>query len=414
MSFFDTILLNLICIMFPMLIYIIFLANKNNIQSNSKEYNIIFDIVLVTTVYLIIKLTGNRFNNYSIILLNVPILFCYIKRKNFYAFLLSVVEIIYFSFTLDYNTIFLCVEYLVIFLFFKFLKEHNEKEYIDYFTLLKSLFFSFYMYYTNNSLSSIKVFCNILASLTVFYMCSYFCYIFLKKGEEIVDLNNTLKELEKEKTLRNSLFKLTHEIKNPIAVCKGYLDMLDLNNTEKTFKYIKTIKNEINRTLIIMDDFLDFTKIKIDKNIMDINYLLEDVVLSMQTFFEQNNIETNIAIKDEEIYIDGDYNRLKQVFVNIFKNAYEAKKNNLNLSITLKTKKNSNVFKIFIKDNGVGMSDEQLKNIGKMFYTTKPNGTGLGVSLCKEIIELHNGFIDYKSKEGKGTEICITLPVKKL
>ena len=84
-----------------------------------------------------------------------------------------------------------------------------------------------------------------------------------------MNINTAMKELEKEKVLRTSLFKLTHEIKNPLAVCKGYLDMLDLNNQEKVDKYIPIVKGEIERTLTLMDDYLDYTKVKINKEEVD-------------------------------------------------------------------------------------------------------------------------------------------------
>ena len=74
--------------------------------------------------------------------------------------------------------------------------------------------------------------------ILVIYVTSFIILYFLNKGEKIVDFNNSLYAIEKEKELRASLFKVTHEIKNPIAVCKGYLDMLDPNDQKKCIKYI--------------------------------------------------------------------------------------------------------------------------------------------------------------------------------
>ncbi|MDD6879008.1 MAG: HAMP domain-containing sensor histidine kinase [bacterium] len=416
MSLFDTILLNGICVLFPLLIYIVFLANINNIEKDNKRENVLYELLLVTSIYLIIKLTKDKFNSYSIILLNIPILFSYIKGKRIFGLFLSIIEIVYFSIILDYNVLFLIVEYLSFFLFYMLIKNKNNdvKDKIDFFILIKALYFSFYIYYTNINKSIFIIFNNIIISLVALYICSNAYYWILKKGEEIIDLNNTMKELEKEKTIRNALFKLTHEVKNPISVCKGYLDMIDLKNYDKSIKYIEIIKSEINRTLIIMDDFLDFTKIKVNKSIMDINYLLEDVTKSMNNLFIEKHVKTDFKIEDEEIYIYGDYNRLKQVFINIIKNSIEAKKSNSKLIISIKTKKIKDKFKIIIKDNGKGMCKEELNNIGKIFYTTKNNGTGLGVSLCKEIIEKHDGNIKYYSSIGIGTEVVIILPIEKL
>lgn len=228
-----------------------------------------------------------------------------------------------------------------------------------------------------------------------------------------MDLNSTIKELEKEKMLRASLFKITHEIKNPIAVCKGYLDMLDLNNEEKTRKYIPIVKQEIARTLTLMDDYLDYTKIKVEKEEIDLYLLLEDTCASLESLFKQHKIKTNFKIPDEELYMNLDYNRMKQVLVNLFKNALEAKNEEKDMTIWLSVKKNKDNVIITVKDNGMGMTEETLKKVSEMFYTTKQKGTGLGVSLSKEIVELHGGSLVYESTYGKGTKAIITLPIEK-
>ena len=89
MSFFDTILLNTICIMFPLLVYLIYLAYLNNSNENLKFESTLFEIALVTSLFFTIKLTGNRYNNYTIILLNIPILFSYLRGKTTFALILS-------------------------------------------------------------------------------------------------------------------------------------------------------------------------------------------------------------------------------------------------------------------------------------------------------------------------------------
>lgn len=281
---------------------------------------------------------------------------------------------------------------------------------INRFSILKALFFSFYVFYSNIESSILSLLNEIFMGLMVFYFCSLIYYFLLSKIENIVNLNNSLKELEKEKTLRNSLFKLTHEIKNPLAVCKGYLDMLDINNKKNCEKYIGIIKNEIERTLIIMDDFLDYTKIKLNKNVMDVILLLEDTVDSMEPLFDKFDVDVSSDFIDDEIYIDGDYNRLKQVLVNILKNSIEARKEE-NAKINLNTKLRDKKLIISISDNGVGMDKEELKNIGKAFYTTKVKGTGLGVLLSREIVESHEGSIVYNSIKNEGTTVMIELPI---
>ena len=227
-----------------------------------------------------------------------------------------------------------------------------------------------------------------------------------------MNINTAMKELEKEKVLRTYLFKLTHEIKNPLAVCKGYLDMLDLNNQEKVDKYIPIVKGEIERTLTLMDDYLDYTKVKINKEEVDIYLLLDEIIKSLEMFFKENKIVLNIDIPDDELYLSVDFNRIKQVIINILKNSKEARDiNKDNLTIKIKTRITKLYFKIIIEDNGIGMDQDTLRQVMDLFFTTKRNGTGLGTSLSKEIVELHGGNIKYLSELNKGTTVIVSLPL---
>ena len=212
----------------------------------------------------------------------------------------------------------------------------------------------------------------------------------------------------KECKMKESLFKISHEIKNPIAVCKGYLDMCNEKNIEK---YIPIIKTEINRTLNLLQDFSACKKIKIEPDIIDISLLIEETRKNLKLLFDSQNIKFIIEPQQEEIFINGDYNRLNQVILNIIKNSIEAKDENKNSYIKIYTKQNNNKIKIYIEDNGVGISKENMKRISEPFFTTKQNGTGLGVLLSQEIINAHDGKLEYKSKEKEGTIVTITLPI---
>jgi two-component sensor histidine kinase len=227
--------------------------------------------------------------------------------------------------------------------------------------------------------------------------------------DKIESLNTTIKMLEKDKKIKDALFKLTHEIKNPLAVCKGYIDMIDLNKEEKALKYINIMKQEINRSLNIISDFVEYNKIKVVKEQIDLNCLLDDVYDSFKILMTNKKIKLEYKNRnDQEIYFNGDYERLKQVIINILKNACEACTENGKIEISSNLYKN--YLDILIEDNGIGMDEETLKNIKEMFYTTKQNGTGLGVALSNEIIKSHNGELLFTSELNKGTKVTIRLP----
>ena len=159
-----------------------------------------------------------------------------------------------------------------------------------------------------------------------------------------------------------------------------------------------------------MDDFLDYSRISINKEILDINILLENTLSAMKPLFKDKNATTIFNIQDQEIYIEGDYNRLKQVLINVFKNCFEAKREDTKLKINIELLVEEDKVILSISDNGKGIDKESLKKIGEAFYTTKENGTGLGICLSKEIIKKHNGSINYESNKEKGTTVKIILP----
>lgn len=185
--------------------------------------------------------------------------------------------------------------------------------------------------------------------------------------------------------------------------------MIDYTNKEKAKKYNEIILSEIDRTLDIMDNFSEYTKINIKKDIMDLDSLITDTINSLNPIFKEKSIKVTYKY-DDELYIEGDYKRLKQVLINILKNSTEAITTNGQITITLKKLKNN--INLVIKDNGVGISKEDLDKIGDLFYTSKEKGCGIGVALSKEIINQHNGTITYTSKLENYTKVTIKLPLE--
>jgi len=161
---------------------------------------------------------------------------------------------------------------------------------------------------------------------------------------------------------------------------------------------------------LLLKDFLLVSKIKLDIDILDINLVIEDSLESLKTLIKEKNIEF-IFNEDEEIYINGDYNRLIQVIINIVKNSIEALEEKINGYIEIKTEIDDKYVYLYFKDNGVGITKENLEKIREPFFTTKIKGTGLGVSLSHEIIEAHNGQINYESEYGRYTLVTIKIPL---
>ena len=414
MNIFEGVILNCVYLLFPIAIYLIITAYTK--YTDNKTRIIILDIALFSSLYLLFRHGYVIFPIYPMILFSIPLLIAYLKHRNITAILISILLIIYYHNTIGMSVVLLTIEYTLYFLVYYFYNYKRKVEpvyIISSFSIIKAFIMSFEMFLIFSPNSNIVInFVSIFSMMVLFAFIACLCLYFLNRGEEIIDLNSTIKELEKEKQLRASLFKITHEIKNPIAVCKGYLDMIDYNDKQKIEKYVPIIKDEISRTLILMDDFLDYTKVSIKKDEADLYMLLEDTRDITKPLFKKNNIKLELEIPDDEIYLDLDYNRMKQVLVNVFKNSIEAKdkkKDNNYLRVDV-SKKNGEVV-IKIKDNGVGMDSKTLSRVDEMFYTTKDKGTGLGVALSKEIVKMHQGRMEYDSVKGKYTLVTITLPI---
>lgn len=409
MLFFDSLIIYLIFLLFPILLYLIFLTYTK--ITNKKESELLFDLCLLSSVYLIIKYYIYFPDKMFLLLVNIPLVIGIIRKRYLLSFILSIFIAFYYYKLFDFNIYFVFSEYFFYFLYFYiFNKKHkkdNSVKIINNFTFLKGIVLSYEIFYIvpNNS-NIIFVIINLFLLLIIFYVICYLVVKLMEKAEKILSLNKVLNELQHEKELKNSLFKITHEIKNPIAVCKGYVDMFDKKDINKCERYNEIIKNELNRTLIIMDDFMNYTKIKVKLDIIDINMLLSEVLESFSLIFKINNVDLINKVTDDEIYINGDYDRLKQVFINLIKNGIESF-DGKNGKFEIKSKENNKEVIISIIDNGCGMDEEVFKNINKMFYTTKKNGTGIGLPLSNEIIKLHNGRINLYSKKGEGTTVEI-------
>lgn len=401
------IILNMILITFPILIYFVLVSYNEEIKIKKDT---LLTITLITSLYLCLKYVQDEVNTKILLFCNIPIVIAYMKNKPVLGVFLSVANILYSHFILEIDiliTIIKYISYLVLYLCAK-KKKLSNSSFILSVAVIQAFFLSF-EYFFKDIKVSLEDFLMLLMIIFIYYFLAFSILYLFRIIDKLESLNETIKILEKDKTIKDALFKLTHEIKNPLAVCKGYLDMIDINKQEKAEKYISIMKQEVDRSLNIISDFVEYNKIKIKKEQIDLNCLLDDVYDSFKILVNNKKVKLEYKDRDdEEIYFEGDYERLKQVLVNLLKNALEATEENGRIEIY------SNIYKkyleIIIKDNGIGMSKETLEKIKEMFYTTKQNGTGLGVALSNEIIKSHNGELIFESETNKGTTATIRLP----
>ena len=395
LNLFEIIVLDVSLIVFPILCYIVYLFFTKTF--NRKRNELILDVALISSVYLSLKYGYTVYEDIPLILFDVPFVIACIKKRKFSIITILILLLYYYNNRFDINLIFLILSYLVYILN---IIEDKKIDFISISLILRSLIF-YSMYINKNNIVILGI------VILVSYIITKFLISLFKNTESICSLYRSLQNFEEDKESKDSLFKITHEIKNPIAVVKGYLDMYDVNNIEHSNKYIPIIREEINRVLMLLEDFLSITKIKIEKEEMDLGFLLEDIKNNFSMILKSKNIEF-ICTDIDELYIEADYNRLKQVLVNLIKNSVESIEKNGTIKINVSNSKNK--VKIVVEDTGKGMTEEELKQIKSAFFTTKQNGTGLGTYLSNEIIKAHNGIMKYHSVKNKGTKVIITIP----
>lgn len=407
MNLFQIIFIDVILLIFPLLIYLIYLSTNKNITKNSKK--IYLSLSIITSFFILYNYGINTYILIPVLVLNSIVIFAYLEDRYVIANILSLVILFIYKDFFN-NVYFLSFSYILMIILYLIRKKIklNNLIYVNLNVFICSFIYYIWVFKYNNEFFDNGI---LFSSIVCFvFVVNIICFMY-ETGKKILKIHLTYKELQQEKQIRLSLFKITHEIKNPIAVCKCYLDMINVKDTNQVERYIPILKSEIERLLSLLQDFLLINKNNLDLDIMDFNMLIEDTIEKLNPLLKDNNIDLNLDIIDDEIFINGDYNRLSQVLINIIKNSIEAMKEGYQGKVNISTKIIKNKYYLIIEDNGIGMNKEVLNNIKKPFYTTKKRGSGLGVSLIYEIVEAHGGKIEYDSSYGKGTKVTIQLPI---
>lgn len=230
------------------------------------------------------------------------------------------------------------------------------------------------------------------------------------------NVNEALDETES-KAWQKLLSVMTHEIMNSVAPISSLADTLknrlqeSISNIQDTSSFedlelgINTIKRRSEGLLKFAETYRSLNKITTTSlQKVYVRDLFATIHQLMQPTFEQKGIELEIILKDPDIVMQADINLMEQVLINLVVNAIEAVKEVQEPKIILSADRTLDK-KIIIKiaDNGYGMTEEVMDKIFIPFFTTKKNGSGIGLSLCKQIIMLHRGTIGVHSVEGQGT-----------
>lgn len=248
---------------------------------------------------------------------------------------------------------------------------------------------------------------------------------YVKIDDEIKKLSDTLnymaEEIIKKEQIKNDFISsVSHELRTPLTAIKGWAITLksdEYSDDELLMDGLNIIETESDRLTQMVEDLLDFSRfisgrIILQKDEFDIINTIEMIGKQWTPRAKTNNINFVVDTNNEHIYVIGDENRIKQVLINLLDNAF--KFTNENGIVRLSVSKEVNQLVLEIEDNGIGIPEEDLPNIVEKFYKGKhsKSHSGIGLSICDEIIKLHEGKMTIESEFDKGTLIRVFLPLE--
>jgi two-component system sporulation sensor kinase A len=201
---------------------------------------------------------------------------------------------------------------------------------------------------------------------------------------------------------------LAHEIRNPLTAIKGFVQLAEWQLPQKS-EYFSIIKSEIERIDSITSEMLMLAKPNPSKiRMVDLSGVMKAVHSLLESQAILAGVEIVFEPGDSAAWVHCDENQIKQVFVNLIKNAIEAMKTGGRITIATRCK-NGWVY-AEVRDEGCGIPEDLLARIGQPFFTTKEKGTGLGLMVSYKIIENHRGAITVASRKDAGTTFTVRLP----
>lgn len=219
---------------------------------------------------------------------------------------------------------------------------------------------------------------------------------------------------EKVEVISQVAASLVHEVRNPLTAVKGFLTLIRESrlDQEKVNRYIGICISEMERTEYILSEYLAISKPLTDlQEATDLAHQLRITVEVMRPYANMNNVALELEAPREPVPILANPEKIKQILVNLIKNAIEACYAVSDGKVTLDLRTEGSKAILTIEDNGIGMTEDQVERLGSVFFSTKSRGTGLGLNFSYQAVQGMGGTITLKSVHRAGTCFTITLPL---
>jgi signal transduction histidine kinase len=239
-------------------------------------------------------------------------------------------------------------------------------------------------------------------------------------GQLAKTLNYMTEEILKSERLKNEFIaSVSHELRTPLTSIKGWsiiLNSSELEDEEELKEGLGIIEQESDRLTYLVEDLLDFSKlssgkVSIKKEHIDIKDVLMNIKTQTLPRSLKENIEVKLNLAEDLPKVFADRNRLKQVLLNVLDNCFKFTPNGGVIYINVKVETNEVIIQII--DTGCGIAKEELPKVKEKFFKGKNvnSKNGIGLSICDEIIKLHQGKLLINSVANEGTEVCVILPI---
>ncbi|MFF2582890.1 ATP-binding protein [Peribacillus sp. NPDC058075] len=223
-----------------------------------------------------------------------------------------------------------------------------------------------------------------------------------------------LVKAEKLQIVSHLAASISHEVRNPLTVTRGYIQMLSEDVSSHTkVKYANIALKELDRATDVINDYLTFAAISPENTErLRVSEEMQHVVNSIKPLASNNGTELKLSLfEDGTYYIMGERKKFQQCLFNILKNGIESMEHAGEIYIDLI--RTASTIQIKIQDQGIGMTQEQIYRLGEPYFTTKNKGTGLGMMVSYSVIKSMEGTVHVSSEQGKGTCFSINLPIHK-
>ena len=241
--------------------------------------------------------------------------------------------------------------------------------------------------------------------------------------QEVYELNETLKQAsvdiqKADKAKRDLIANVSHDLRTPLTMISGYGEMMKDLPGEKTDENCQVIIDEAKRLTYLVNDLLDLSKLQenkitLNKSVFDLSKLVQREIRKYDVYSVQEGYSINVETEDN-MFIEADESRIEQVFNNFMTNAINYSSNDKRINVRVLEKDNQVVLEV--EDHGVGISKENLPDIWDRYYKINAEhirftkGSGIGLAIVKEILELHKADYGVNSEEGKGSTFYFKLP----